>query len=67
MLVHDHKIEKSEVFDFREVAPAQAKPDMYAGREEKQVIVSYLEVKFIFLLVATHAESYLANRHFAAC
>lgn len=26
MLVHDHKVEKSEVFDFRETAPSQARP-----------------------------------------
>ncbi|XP_053375774.1 glutathione hydrolase 1 proenzyme-like [Mercenaria mercenaria] len=29
MLVHDHKIEKSEVFDFRETAPAGVKSSIY--------------------------------------
>ncbi|KAH3886704.1 glutathione hydrolase 1 proenzyme-like [Dreissena polymorpha] len=36
MLVHDHKVEKSEVFDFRETAPSQARPEMYKGSPLKQ-------------------------------
>lgn len=35
MLVHDHKTMKSEVIDFRETAPAEAKPDMFRGDRMK--------------------------------
>lgn len=35
MLVHDHKTMKSEVFDFRETAPAAATPDMFGGDRTK--------------------------------
>lgn len=35
MLVHDHKTMKSEVFDFRETAPSDAKPDMFENDRTK--------------------------------
>ena len=40
MLVHDHKTMKSEVFDFRETAPAAATTDMFGGDRSKTRSVS---------------------------
>ena len=40
MLVHDHKTMKSEVFDFRETAPAAATADMFGGDRSKTRSVS---------------------------
>lgn len=40
MLVHDHKNDKSEVFDFRETAPSQIKASMFADDESKIKLVS---------------------------
>lgn len=34
MLVHDHKVETSEVFDFRETAPLQSTADMFTGLDD---------------------------------
>lgn len=34
MLVHDHKIETSEVFDFRETAPLHSTADMFTGLDD---------------------------------
>ncbi|XP_052798434.1 glutathione hydrolase 1 proenzyme-like [Mya arenaria] len=45
MLVHDHKVEKSEVYDFREMAPNQAKPDMFsADSSQKELGPLYVAV-----------------------
>jgi len=44
MLVHDHKVEKSEVFDFRETAPNAASPKMFTGSDDpnKKIVRSFL-------------------------
>lgn len=47
MLVHDHKTMKSEVIDFRETAPAEAKPDMFRGDRMKAKYVSGCTEKYV--------------------
>ncbi|XP_060577711.1 glutathione hydrolase 7-like, partial [Ruditapes philippinarum] len=44
MLVHDHKIEKSEVFDFRETAPAGVTPAMYKDESKMKLGVMAVAV-----------------------
>lgn len=39
MLVHDHKVERSEVFDFRETAPAGVKASMYEADDARMKLV----------------------------
>jgi gamma-glutamyltranspeptidase len=42
MLIHDHKVETSEVFDFRETAPATINPSIFQKDPSKMKLVGFL-------------------------
>ena len=49
MLVHDHKTMKSEVFDFRETAPAAASADMFGDDRSQMRYVSIYTHNYLLL------------------